>query len=435
MVYYPGLYGQPFIFRSRTLAHEITPSVHDFQSESMNRRSLLISAASIGLSHFLTGCSGESSSTLRVKLLSNSIPPQILNKFRKHLEQSSNSAVLKFSPEAQLATLFSQLQMWKQRGEQAGPASPGWVSRLPLIGDRSDIGLPDLVTLGNYWLTKAIQQQLIQPLDVTQLSGWKQFPQDRRWQQLIRRNSQGQPDPNGSIWGVPYRWGSTLIAYRQDIFKRHGLQPITDWGDLWRSDLQGHVSLPDQPREVIGLTLKKLGKSYNTQDLAAVPTLEAELQALHRQVKLYSSDAYQQPLLLGDTWVAVGWSTDLLPLLQRTHQIAAIVPAAGTSLWAELWVRPAAQAAGIPAIVAEWINFCLQPDVAVQLSLLSQAASPVVSPAAARTTLPKSLQQNSLILPSDEILDSSEFLQPLPQSAVNQYLALWKRIRQQTRSS
>ena len=103
--------------------------------------------------------------------------------------------------------------------------------------------------------------------------------------------------------------------------------------------MRDRISLPDSAREVIGLTLKKLGKSYNTQQLDRVPNLKKELASLHQQVKLYSSDAYLQPLILGDTWLAVGSSGDLLPLLQTQKDIALVVPVSGTALWTDLWVE------------------------------------------------------------------------------------------------
>ena len=42
----------------------------------------------------------------------------------------------------------------------------------------------------------------------------------KRWRQLVRRNRWGAVDPKGPVWGVPYRWGCTLIAYRKDALLR-----------------------------------------------------------------------------------------------------------------------------------------------------------------------------------------------------------------------
>jgi putative spermidine/putrescine transport system substrate-binding protein len=352
---------------------------------------------------------------LTVRLLNRSIPPQVLNEFRKQLQQSANAATLEFAPESQLQTLLTLLQTWKRTaGKEPSFALPG--TGAPPIAD--------LVTLGDSWLTTAIQQNLIQPLELSQLKSWSQLPQAQRWQTLVTRNAAGQIDRTGKIWGAPYRWGTTVIAYRQDLFQERKLQPPTDWADLWRPDLQRRISLLDQPREVIGLTLKKLGHSYNTQDLTTIPTLDAELKALQAQVKFYSSTSYLQPLLLGDTWVAVGWSTDVLPLMQRSQQIAAVVPRSGTALWADLWVRPA----NLPAIselVKQWIEFCWQPQPAKQLTQISWAASPSLFAAEP----PPDLRQAAIVLPEPAILTQSEFLLPLAEAALAQYRSAWERLR------
>ncbi|MEW5860739.1 MAG: extracellular solute-binding protein [Cyanobacteriota bacterium] len=382
----------------------------------MKRRSFLLGAGTLTLSQMLAGCGSSQNPTLRVRLLKNSIPAQLLTKFRRSLKQS---ATLDFTPATQLKDLFASLETWQNPGK----ANQGWGRNLPLITPKTPV-IADLVTLGDFWLAQAIDQKLIQPLKLTQTGGWNQLPS--RWQELVKRNSQGQFDPAGKIWGAPYRWGSTVIIYRRDKFKSLGWTP-TDWQDLWREELRDRISLLDQPREVIGLTLKRLGYSYNTERIDKIPELKNTLQQLHQQVKFYSSDTYLQPLLLGDTWLAVGWSTDVLSVMKRDRNIAAVVPVSGTALWADLWVQPAAAAAN--PLLQEWINFCWESKPATEISLFSRAASPVVTgmnPA----ELPQFLQTNSILLPDAQILDKSEFLFPLPQSTALAYRSLWQEIRQ-----
>jgi spermidine/putrescine-binding protein len=47
---------------------------------------------------------------------------------------------------------------------------------------------------------------------------------------------------------------------------------------------------------------------------------------------------YLKAFGVGDVWVAVGWSTDVIPFAKRSSNVAVIVPKSGTSLWADLWV-------------------------------------------------------------------------------------------------
>lgn len=389
----------------------------------MDRRAFLIGTGSLALAQLTSGCSNNSQAAFKIRLLKNSIPAQFVSEFKQQL---NSPAALKFDPETQIKAVFKNLQAWKKQAQKAD----SFPISIPYIHEKPPT-TADLVTLGDSWLESAITQQLIQPLDLTQLQGWKQLP--TRWQELVKRDNKGQISPSGLVWGAPYRWGTTVIAYNKDKFKELGWTP-KDWADLWRPELQGRISLLDQPREVIGLTLKKLGESYNTTNLSQVSDLKKELFALHKQVKLYSSSRYLEPLLLGDTDLAVGWSTDVLPLRTSYSQINVIVPPSGTALWADLWVQPAAGTGtnfaemGRQALMKQWINFCWQAKQAREISLFSNATSPIIT-GVNRADLPEDLRNNRLLLPEESILDNSEFLKPLPPSVLAEYLALWKEMR------
>lgn len=45
-------------------------------------------------------------------------------------------------------------------------------------------------------------------------------------QVYLRRNSEGDIDPDGKIWAAPYRWGCMVIAYKKSKFQKHNLAPI-----------------------------------------------------------------------------------------------------------------------------------------------------------------------------------------------------------------
>ena len=217
-----------------------------------------------------------------------------------------------------------------------------------------------------------------------------------------------------------------MIAYRSD---RLDFTP-TDWQDLWRQDLQERISLLDQPREVIGLTLKKQGYSYNTEDLSTINNLKTELLKLQKQVKFYASTNYLQPLILGDTWVAVGWSTDILPLVERYPNIQAVIPQSGTAIWADLWVKPKSATANNTNLAQKWIDFCWQPQSVNKISLFTDAVSPLILSMKPEELL-VNIRNNPLRLVNQEIMNNSEFIQILPEVSQQQYISLWTEIRSQ----
>ncbi|MBE9037798.1 extracellular solute-binding protein [aff. Roholtiella sp. LEGE 12411] len=384
----------------------------------MDRRSFLLGTSTLALSQLLFGCSGNNQAKLKVRLLKGSIPGQVVNQFQKSLQQQVQ---LKFAPVEQIQDLFKQLQNWQQKSKATDEEV--WSRFIPFRqGQKVDEA--DLVTLGDYWLKAAIEQKLIQPLDEVQANQLKQWSGlDEKWKKLVLRNDQGNLDAQGKVWAAPYRWGSTVIIYNRDKFRDLGWTP-KDWGDLWRDRLRSRISLLNQPREVIGLVLKKLGKSYNTENLDQVPDLEKELQTLNQQVKFYSSNNYLEPLIIGDTWLAVGWSSDVLPILGRYPQFAAVIPQSGTAIWADLWVRPTGVTQS--ALSSQWIDFCWQSGIAKQISILTKSNSPI------STNIVASDIQESLrsLLESDrEVFDKSEFLLPLSPLAVKQYESLFTKIK------
>ena len=241
----------------------------------INRRAFLQGMGLFALGQGLSGCRGADGQS-QIWLLRGSIPPQLIRRFQRSPQEAGTKLVFDSIP--QLKELYNRLL------KAQNPESSSWFAKLP--GQKSKPPeIADLMTLGDYWLQEAIQKKLIQPLDLEQVPSWQSLPP--AWQQSVQRDRNGQTHLEGKIWGAPYRWGCTMIAYRRDKLKSLGWVP-QDWSDLWREEVKRKISIVDQPREVIGLTLKSLGLSYNTTDLSAIANLKSRFQHLNQQILYYS---------------------------------------------------------------------------------------------------------------------------------------------------
>ena len=65
---------------------------------------------------------------------------------------------------------------------------------------------------------------------------------------------------------------------------------------------------------------------------------DLNVELLDLQVRLFDSVHYLKSFGVGDVWVAVGWSSDIIPAAKRMSDVAVIVPKSGASIWADLWV-------------------------------------------------------------------------------------------------
>ncbi|XP_071724730.1 uncharacterized protein [Rutidosis leptorrhynchoides] len=364
---------------------------------------------------------------LRVVTLRGSIPPSWVKDF---IQSQGKRVSLSTEFQARLEDIFSGLSLPLKKGK---------------VGPKSTVAA-DLVSIGDSWLSHAIQKAMIEPIKEVDTYDWFKSLGEK-WKVYLRRNSQGKLDDEGEIWAAPYRWGTMVIAYKKTKFQKKKLAPIEDWADLWRPELAGKISMIDSPREVIGAVLKYMGASYNTKNIDLQVTggrsaVQQNLALLGKQVRLFDSVHYLKAFGVGDVWVAVGWSSDILPVAKRMSNVTVIVPKSGASLWADLWAIPATsrletteiggRVRGPSPVIHQWIEFCLQ---AARSLPFKQEVIPGASPSALENGLieiPRELTDGkpkldtNLIagVPPPEILARCEFLEPLSDSTLSDYREL-----------
>ncbi|MEO0985066.1 MAG: extracellular solute-binding protein [Cyanobacteria bacterium J06639_14] len=386
----------------------------------MDRRTVLLGLATLAVGQ--VACQQNTGETLRISALKGTLPPRLVGAFKQAQLDPVN---LKVDTQSDMVRLFHWLQQWQTTDETTRRLLP-----FDVFGRSRPAMLPDWVSLSDYWLTAAIQQQLILPLAADSIPAWSELPDI--WRSHLRRNQEGLLSQQGALWATPYRWGSLVMVYSRRHFERISWRP-THWKDIWNPEIAGRVSLPNHPRLVLGLVLKSLDSSANVSDPAAQSGFTEAIESLSRQVKVYDSRDYLQPLLQGDTWLAVGWSTDVRPVLAQYRQLDASLPDPGTLLSADVWVKPRGQsssenAAMLTPLDKAWLGYWWQPDITTPFSLFSDGLSPLlVAPNV--VTDAADLSPDKVLLPTTEQLQNSEFLEPLLPEGVERYTKIWEDLR------
>ena len=393
----------------------------------VSRRRFISGTAGLAFASLLSGCSGASEETLKVSILQDSVPSEVLQNFRGQLESPVD-----FQLVSQIRTLFQQLQQWQKAPESSGFSLD---ALLPWV-NAEDAQRPDnLVSLGDYWLESVIAQDLISPLTLPTQTLDK-LPQS--WQQFVTRSDNGQiADTSASsatssapFWAAPYKVQTLVIVYRQSAYPdaSRDNSPFTSWQDLLQPNLREQVALPEHPRLVLGLIQKLRSDSFNLPVESADNIRELARQLtepfteLNAQVKTYDSTNSLKSLINKDVQVAVAWSGEVSSALRRYQDLRVAVPQEGSLLSADLWVQP--KGVKITDAAIQWIDFCWQRNPATQISVSGRGISPVFLTADAE--LPSALSETIVPLSTAQV---SEPLLPIPADQQAAYFELWQQLR------
>ena len=91
-------------------------------------------------------------------------------------------------------------------------------------------------------------------------------------------------------WGVPYMWNGTGIVYNRS------LQPApARWADLWSLRLKGRLTMLDDPEDMLGACLKKLGMSFSATAPAQLARAEQEAIAQKPLLRAYHQRRSARP--------------------------------------------------------------------------------------------------------------------------------------------
>lgn len=374
----------------------------------------------------LSGCRQVPANALRIALLEGSVPAEVLKKFRQEAAEP-----VSFQTVGQLSSLFEQLQ--RSQSPQKRQSS---IRRLFDWVKKPAPPQPDsLISLGDYWLTSAIAQNLIDPI---QLSPAVLAKLPLSWQQFVSRGPKGQPGGESStLWAAPYKVQFLVVVYREGkVPKTSGSQPFSSWRDLLDPALKDRIALPDHPRIVLGLLQKMQSGSFNPslESAAEKPPTAAEIKnqlseqlgnlysQLDQQVKTYDASNSLKALINEDVDVAVSWSADVVAAQRRYRDLKMTIPNEGSLLSADVWVRPKGPAMSQAA--QDWISYCWEPGPAAQISLTGKGFSPIFL--GEEATLPKALASSAPLI---ESVRNSEPLLPLSPEAQTAYFEFWQQIR------
>ena len=181
--------------------------------------------------------------------------------------------------------------------------------------EAADGGDYDLVIADDYIIETVIAEGLAQKLDTSKLSNYAN----------INPIYQGQfYDPNDE-YTVPYGSGVQTIAYDPDAVDID----INGYEDLWNPALSDSLAVIGNYRVIVGMALKVLGYSYNTNNLDEIEEAGELLYTLADNIRLIKDDNVQDDLISGEVSAAVMYTSQVTLARLANPNIKTVYPSEG----------------------------------------------------------------------------------------------------------
>jgi spermidine/putrescine transport system substrate-binding protein len=220
-------------------------------------------------------------------------------------------------------------------------------------------------------------------------------------------------------WNVPYMWFGTGIAYNR------ALQPApTRWADLWDTRLKGRLTMLDDPEDMLGACLKKIGLSFSATDPDELQRAKQEALAQKPLVRAYLNAEVRDQLVSGDVVAAQLWATTAQQAIDAAPALAFAYPGEGFPLYCDCAVVLGESERS--RLAHQFLDYLLRPQVAAASADYTRVAT---ANGAAKNFLPEATRNSPTLYPPPEILERGEWPQTLPPVAQRLRDRIWTEIK------
>lgn len=264
----------------------------------------------------------------------------------------------------------------------------------------------------DYMVEQMIELDMLTELDKSRLPALTDlYPQ---WQD--------PPYDPGNKHSIPLTWGTTGLVYNAEE-----LGDVKDWDFLWENKrkLSRKITLLNDVREVMGLSLKMLGFSNSTQNPKEIEAAYKKLAELKPAVSAFITDGWREQILSGDILISHAFSVDAIDVLTENPKLKYLVPQSGATVWTDTMVIPKT-APNVDAAYT-WISYMMEPESAAKVMGKIGLASPNRE---TKALLPAEVKNNPNIFPADSVLAKCE-----PLATVGDALEIYDRYWTQLTSA
>ena len=276
--------------------------------------------------------------------------------------------------------------------------------------NNSDVSY-DVILVSDALMPRMIKNNLIQELNKSNIPNISQM--DEEYLNL-------EIDP-GNKYSVPYMFGTVGLIYNKDVVK----EEVDSWDILWDEKYKNKVFMFDTYRDTIGVALKKLGYSLNSENPEELEQAKNLLLEQRKKVDpIYGVDNGTTMIPSGESDINMIWSGEGLNLQDEYPNLEYVVPKEGANFWIDSLCIPhnAKNVSG----AEKFINFVSDKESALRIADEIGYTTPNKE---ARLEQPENVRNIPNAYMSKELMDRCELYVDLPKDTKKMYDNIWVEIK------
>lgn len=231
----------------------------------------------------------------------------------------------------------------------------------------------------------------------------------------------GLPFDPENEYSLPYMWLAGIIAYDASKIPEG---TIEGYADLWKPELKHSLTILDDQRAIMGITLKTLGYSLNETSPEALEKAREALKALQANVKSYDSDSPKTSLINGEAKAIFAWGAEANLARRENPNVRYVVPKEGLFLQQDNFVIP--KSAKNVAAAELFMNFVMDPEISAEISAHFPYGNPNVE---AYRYIDQEILEDTAVYPPEDEVRRGEYLRDIGE-AVLLFDRIWSEVKQ-----
>ncbi|MCL4795586.1 MAG: spermidine/putrescine ABC transporter substrate-binding protein [Bryobacteraceae bacterium] len=169
-------------------------------------------------------------------------------------------------------------------------------------------------------------------------------------------------------WSMPYMWGCSGILYHERV-----APAPRRWADMWDDRFRGRLTMLDDPAEVLGAALLKLGLSLNETSEAGLRRAQAEAIRQKPLVRAYLNAEVRDQMVAGDILACQLWATTAQQAMDEAPELRFAFPEEGFPLYADCAV--VLKESDRAELAHRFIDYLMRPEVGAAIVRESRTAT------------------------------------------------------------